>query len=835
MDSSGSASPSEDPAAGGRPSTGAAKRRGRGRSGKAVASGSDSDDGRERGRDAAPRGGLGRGDAGILGAGGRRRRRPTDKTLLGVFAEGSGDEERRPGRGARARDRAASPLKTGIAFVRGDTMSKSEVAPRKASEGEGAESDDSIDPRFRFDGVVSGAAPVEQGPRLPSRNKLSFGQMATNYGKGFAMLQKMGFQGGGLGARQDGIANPIEVLRRKDRQGLQDEGEMLGQDLYGHDAVGSTVSVEELLGPKAPKGQQAGPKPGESWQRATRAKKPRTVYKTAAEVANEPHVMRIVDMRGPEVRVAASFSELAASISGDTVKSLKELRHNARLLVARYEDKVRAAAESRRHSEDVLLCVARERERLEAAGSLGQRDVSCCRQIAKEVEALRERQDAGNAGLAELASAFGKLRAEHPKEFKALRVLDVAVALALPAARRELAGWRPLDKPERGPALLGAWRALLEGEDAQAFTALCDSALLPLLRAALCDWSVQDCEPCLRLFECCRERLPTGTVDALTAQVLLPRLRAEVDAWDPRVDKVQVHLWVHPWLPALGARLECLWAPLRFKLSKCLDRWNPRDHSAVEVMRPWRLVFDPSNWEPLMEKVLVRLEQSVADMRVRPDGQDVAPIKDLLAWAGLAPSAGLVRVLEAAFFPQWHAALSEWLHAPGCDFGEVLQWYQGWKALLPQELREEPDVQRQFAHGLHVMRHFMAQGGSGTAGVAPVPQVPAAATPEGTGAGRPRRSAATPAAAAAAAEEVNLSLADYLAEVAGEQGLVFRPKANVLHLGKQVYQLGVINVYLSKNLVYAAPKGGMESDWNLVSLDEALGLARGAPVGRGRR
>ena len=40
--------------------------------------------------------------------------------------------------------------------------------------------------------------------------------------------------------------------------------------------------------------------------------------------------MRIVDMRGPEVRVAGSFAELAASLSGDSVRSLKEFRHNTR-------------------------------------------------------------------------------------------------------------------------------------------------------------------------------------------------------------------------------------------------------------------------------------------------------------------------------------------------------------------------------------------------------------------------------------------------------------------------------------------------------------------------
>ena len=46
----------------------------------------------------------------------------------------------------------------------------------------------------------------------------------------------------------------------------------------------------------------------------------------------------------------------------------------------------------------------------------------------------------------------------------------------------------------------------------------------------------------------------------------------------------------------------------------------------------------------------------------------------------------------------------------GCNFTEVLQWYQGWKALFPPELREQLLVQRHLAHGLEVMKHVMAGG-----------------------------------------------------------------------------------------------------------------------------
>jgi len=260
-----------------------------------------------------------------------------------------------------------------------------------------------------------------------------------------------------------------------------------------------------------------------------------------------------------------------------------------------------------------------------------------------------------------------------------------------------------------------------------------------------------------------------------------------------------------------------------------LERWDPRDRSALEMLRPWQRVFDPGNWEPLMEKVLMRLERVVANLDVRPDGQDIEPIKDLLAWNGIAPADALARVLDIALFPQWHKALREWLRTPGCDFAEVLQWYQGWKALL-QALKDQGPIQRQMAHGLELMKHFMAKGAEAVVEEEP-PSPTAPDAEQSTGLPRHRAMSAEAGAEASrvAMEEVSLSLSDYLAQVSGEEGLLFRPK-KAFHLGKQVYQFGSASIYVEKNLVYVAPKSGGQDagEWRLVSMDELLRLGREA-------
>mmetsp|Transcript_35031 Transcript_35031/g.63122 ORF Transcript_35031/g.63122 Transcript_35031/m.63122 type:complete len:837 (+) Transcript_35031:65-2575(+) len=797
----------------------------------------------------AGRGGLGLGFGGG-GSRGKKRRGGNDENIMGVFADGGSDSEggRRKKGGGKGGSKGATVAKA-VAFVKSSTMINPSAIPAKKKKepkegedkGEGEGSEEETDSRFVFDGAPNTAnvSAAVHGPQLPAKNKLSFNQMATSYGRGFAMMQKMGFTGGGLGKHNDGIANPIEVIKRAGRTGLQDEGELVGQDLYGTESsFEKKRSVEELLGMGQKK--DAGPKVSEAWKKDDKdgkdgkSKRPKVVYKTAAELAAEPQGMRIIDMRGPEVRVASSFSELAASMSGDGVKSLKEFRHNSRLLVARYEDKVRGAADRKKHFENVLLGAAEELNRLEAADGITESEVTTCRELVLEVENLRLKQDEGTVGLKELAASFKRLLSTRPKEFRALHCMDVAFALALPTAKREFSTWRPLQRPDDGLLLLKPWKELADSHEAPAIgkmakeraktalvTGLLEAALLPRLRQAVGNWSPRDVEPCLLLVERCKELLPIEAAESIGAEVVLPRLRAEVETWDPRVDKVSAHLWLHPWLPVLGSRLDVLWAPVRFKISACLDRWDPSDHSAHGLLKPWKQVFAPSNWDPLIEKVLVRLERGLMEMAIRPDGQDLQPMKDVFVWLDLAPLIGIARVLEAAFFPQWHTALRSWLRSPGCDLTEVLSWYQGWKALLPSQLREQPSVQKQMAHGLEVMKHVMANGPSSEA-----QDEPAAPSPE-------RRAAADEREPAAAkvpqAEEVTLSLSEYISEVAAEEGLVFLPK-KMQHLGKQVYQLGSATIRLDRNLVHVAPKGGSDGEWKAVSMDEVLALAREKPA-----
>jgi len=536
-------------------------------------------------------------------------------------------------------------------------------------------------------------------------------------------------------------------------------------------------------------------------------KKPRTVYKSAEDTETKP-TMRIVDMRGPEVRVVSSFAELAANLAGDSVKSLKELRHNTRLLVSRYEEKVRSAAERKRHCENVILSVAQETDRIRMVERISESELACCKELVVEIESLREQQDQGALTLQSLADAFAGLQSKKTREFQVLEAADVAFALALPTARRDLATWKPLKQPQDHFEALARWQDMAGAKGKDCFSALIEASVLPALRKAVVSWCPREPEPCIRLMERCRATLKPEFADVLIADVVLPRLRSEIESWDPRVDKASAHLWLHPWLPLLGRQMEMLWPPIRFKISSCLERWDSSDMSAHGFLKPWRNVFDPANWDPLIEKVLLRLEKAIAETPVKPDGQDLQALRNLFAWMDMAPLENVSRVLESAFFPQWHAALRQWFRTSQCNFSEVLQWYQGWKALFPQELREHARVQRHLAQGLEVMKHLMTGGSA-------MPEPVRAESEPDQRDNPPSRGSL---------DDVSLSLTEYLSQVAAEEGIIFLPKKQQRN-GRQVYQLGAATVQLERSLIYVAPKSG-DGDWKATSMDELLVLAR---------
>jgi tuftelin-interacting protein 11 len=99
--------------------------------------------------------------------------------------------------------------------------------------------------------------------------------------------------------------------------------------------------------------------------------------------------------------------------------------------------------------------------------------------------------------------------------------------------------------------------------------------------------------------------LPPAALSHVLFSLVLPRLAAAVERWDPRQETVPIHVWLHPWLPHLGAQLEAFYPTIRHRLTSALTQWHPADGSARALLAPWRRAFEGADWDALLARSIV--------------------------------------------------------------------------------------------------------------------------------------------------------------------------------------------------------------------------------------
>jgi len=242
------------------------------------------------------------------------------------------------------------------------------------------------------------------------------------------------------------------------------------------------------------------------------------------------------------------------------------------------------------------------------------------------------------------------------------------------------------------------------------FSQLLYNSFLPKIRQCLKNnWEARDYDPAIELINAWSEILPSPIQKNILEQMILPKLRQEVEHWNPREDRVPIHEWVHPWLPVLVGRMEPLLAPIRQKLAVVLQEWHPSDPSAHAILVPWKNVFDEKSMETLLLRcILPKLTVALRQCSINPYDQDLAPFQWVMTWQDFIPQNHFVLLLENDFFPRWLNVLRLWLHnAP--NYGEVSRWYLGWKSRFPAELVNHDRIRTQFTRALDVMNTAVAQ------------------------------------------------------------------------------------------------------------------------------
>ncbi|KAI3905813.1 hypothetical protein MKW98_006447 [Papaver atlanticum] len=639
---------------------------------------------------------------------------------------------------------------------------------------------------------------------------------------GMELLEKMGYKGGGLGKNEQGIVDPIQVILRPKHMGLS----------FNNDS-------KEVKNPAKPIGkenlEQKKSLPPvfkeKRWSKQNARKNKNKDCITAAELLATKKYggsevdQKIIDMRGPQVRVLTNLENLNAE---------DKLREN----FARFD--IEKIDRDLRMERGTVASLQFEKETLRKDVGLQKKQLDNMEEIVAVMERIEAEHGMGTLNVESLLNAFTELQIGYRDEYRLCNLSCIACSYALPLLFKVFQGWNPLQNALHGLQLMASWKNLLQGDDpfdysddVSDYTQLVMEVVFPAIRSCGTNtWDARDPEPMHRLLESWESLLPPSVMRSVLVNVIMPKLSNAVETWDPLKETVAIHVWVHPWLPLLGQKLESLYYTIRFKLGKALHAWHPSDASAYSMLSPWKTVFDPDSWEKLTVQFIVpKLEEALLKFQVNPANQKLDEFRWVMSWATAIPSRHMVTILEVGFFPKWQQILYHWL-CSNPNFEEVTQWYLGWKRVFGEEAAEllannriryqldiGLDMMNQAVEGMEVtqpgakdnishlrvteQRHFQAQQKA-----AAYAQQQAAAI-MGSG-----------VHALSISEVPELSLKEIIEVHAQQHELLFKPKPGRSHNGLQIYGFGNISIYVDSlnQKVFAQTEAG----WSLVSLDQLL-------------
>ncbi|GAB4837575.1 hypothetical protein Ancab_002425 [Ancistrocladus abbreviatus] len=762
------------------------------------------------------------------------------------------DGESRPGLGIGA----ASTSGSGLGFVSSSDWQSHSQSEKKSGVVEDEEDDEeSFLPTAFGRKIKEGAEQRRERSKLAANSKsrlegarrhseLFGGSNAVgNFEKhtkgiGLKLLEKMGYKGGGLGKNEQGIVAPIEAKMRPKNMGMGFNDYQEAKNLPTLDISRREPDEKQPLEVK---------KKENLWKKHAKARARKEEYITAEELLAkkqeqgvETVLQKVVDMRGPQVRVLTNLENLNAEEKArERDMPMPELQHNIRLIVDLAELDIQETDRKLRNERETVVALQQEKEKLQNEADCQKKQLDSMEEIVQVLDCIHEENLSGTLTLESLAKSFGDMQRRFASEYKLCNLSCIACSYALPLLIRVFQGWDPLRNPSHGSEVISVWKNLLQGgEDHVDFSGatspyaqLIMEVVFPAIRiSGINTWQARDPEPMLGFLEFWEDLLPASVRQAILDMIVMPKLSDAVESWDPCRETIPIHVWLHPWLPLLGQKLETLYQAIRIKLGHALQAWHPSDRSAYTILSPWKTVFDPASWEHLIVRsILPKLYDVLQQFQVNPAEQKLDQFDWVMAWASAIPIHHMVTLLEVHFFTKWQDVLYRWLNSSP-NFEEVTQWFLGWKNLLPPELLANERIRYHLNVGLEMMNRAV-EG-------MPVVQPGLKENISYLRAREQREFEAQQKAAAYAQQQASLSMSgrahtdgvpemslkEVVEAFAQQHGLLFKPKPGRSYNGNQIYGFGNVSIIVdSLNQKLFAQS---EEEWSLVSLEQLLQMQK---------
>ncbi|CAH1436870.1 unnamed protein product [Lactuca virosa] len=566
------------------------------------------------------------------------------------------------------------------------------------------------------------------------------------------------------------------------------------------------------------------PQKEKTWLKQGVLKKKEKEYITAEELLIKKQeqgldvVEKVFDRRGPQVRVMTSLENLNAEEKQEEEKS-SPIQHNIRLIVAWAKLDMKKIMWDLRKERETIVTLQKEKEKLKDDATRQKKQLGSMEEMVYVVERLTKESLLGTLTLESVSMSFEDLQRQYLDEYKLFGLAIIASSFALPLLSRVFQGWDPLQNPLHGLNVMSVWKDLLKGNEIS-YTQLFMEAVFPAVRiSATNTMQARDPQPLLCFLDSWEQLVPHSALQTILDNIVMPKLASAVDSWDPRRETIPIHSWVHPWLPLLGQKLQTLHHTIRNRLENVLHSWHPIDMSAYYILSPWKTVFDPTSWKQTMVRYIIpKLLAVMHEFQVNPADQKLDQFYWVRTWASAIPTHHMLRIMDVCF-NKWLQVLYQWLYSKP-DFQQVINWYLGWKDLIPPQLLSNEHVR----YWLNIGLNMMNQAAEGLEVVHPgfrenikthsEPQAAKGQQPGSGGVGT-----------------VDMSLKELIGVYAQDNDLLFMPIVGRMKDGHQVFRFGNISVIIdSLNQKLFAQT---EHRWSLVTLEQLVNLDKGWVLRRG--
>ncbi|XP_060532226.1 uncharacterized protein LOC132705582 isoform X2 [Cylas formicarius] len=671
-------------------------------------------------------------------------------------------------------------------------------------------------------------------------------------GIGAKLLLQMGFQPGkGLGKDLQGISTPVEAHLRKGRGAI---------GAYGPEKPASIPKVkkkevkDEIESDEETQGTA-------KWKRndVSSKQKTRYYYRSVDDViekgkkpggyrnsgiSSDLSKVKVIDMTGPQQRILSGYHALSGLKAPPGVEhfedvvhkkcqnfALPEIQHNLDLLVDMCEQDIIRIDRDLRYNHDKIVSFKHEEDSLKNQLLVEDRAVNNLRSILDIVDKLMDPSQ--DYSLGQIGSIFKDLLEHHYEEYCRYELGELAPGLVGPLLTSALANWNPLLQPKQYTEFYGHWKELLEEPKRrgtfegnkvgiQPYDSLIWHTWVPVMRTCISSWNPRDCDPLINLMESWKPLLPVWILNNVFDQFIMPRISSEVNQWNPLMDTIPIHLWIHPWIPLLDDRLqEKVYPIIQEKLGVALTNWHPSDRSAKLMLQPWQRVLTKGAFLAfLLKHIVPKLQVCMQTMVINPHQQLLDPWNWVMDWGDMLSLSNMTLILDKFFFPRWLQTLAMWLnHNP--NYNQVTEWYLGWKRMVSKNLLMQPTIKDSFHKALEMMSRainiiqqpgakesimYLTNSEMNSAPPPPPPQIESIAE------------------AVRTASKIPQGFKDLVTKRCEERGIIFVPIPNKYREAKQVYKIGSggLQCYIDRNVIFYSQNN---ATWLPTSLNKLLDMA----------